>query len=79
MTSQSRIRAWAPRRFEPATADPRLVDAVARFIADYRDCGLPPAKTQEAVLGTFPRATSADYAIGLAEANRRQRADIGNG
>jgi hypothetical protein len=59
--------------------DPVLIDAIAIFISEYREDEQPPAKMLEAVLAYFPQSSSADYALALVEANRRQRADVGNG
>lgn len=56
-----------------------LVDQIACFIATYREAGELAAKTQEAVLAAFPQADADDYVRGLCEANRRRRADCGNG
>lgn len=56
--------------------DPALIRDIAEFIRLYRTDGRDPARTQESVLGAFPKADARDYAAGLIEANlRRSMAD----
>lgn len=52
---------------------PDLHEQIALFIQSYRRAGGEPSAMQAAVASAFPLSTSADYALGLIDANRMSR------
>lgn len=61
----------SPRPFD-CVAGAELLEAIVRFIEEYRAAGEPVQRQQEAALAAFPAATGGDYAVALVRANRRR-------
>ena len=65
--------ARSPRPYD-SVGGPDLLDAMAKFIDEYRVAGEPAPRQQEATLARFPNASGGDYAVALVRANRRRDA-----
>lgn len=52
---------------------PDLHEQIGLFIASYRAAGGDPSAMQASVARAFPLSTTADYAVGLINANRASR------